>query len=40
VLHPRGNTKVLRGDALTLQLQYEDYRRLRDFTGESEPPPP
>jgi Trk K+ transport system NAD-binding subunit len=40
VLHPRGNTKVQRGDVLTLQMQYEDYRRLREFTGESEPPPP
>lgn len=37
VLHPRGNTKVQRGDVLTVQLEYQDYRRLRDFTGESEP---
>jgi Trk K+ transport system NAD-binding subunit len=38
VLHPRGNTRVERGDVLTLQLQYEDYRRLREFTGEPDAP--
>jgi Trk K+ transport system NAD-binding subunit len=38
VLHPKGNTKVNRGDVLTLQLRYEDYRKLRDFTGEADPP--
>jgi len=38
VMHPRGNTRVLKGDVLTVQMEYEDYRRLRDFTGESTPP--
>jgi len=38
VLHPRGNTTVQRGDVLTLQMQYEDYARLRDFTGEADAP--
>ena len=38
ILHPRGNTQVRRGDVLTVQLEYGDYRRLRDFTGEVDPP--
>lgn len=37
LLHPRGNTHVQRGDVLTVQLEYQDYRRLREFTGEAEP---
>jgi voltage-gated potassium channel len=38
VLHPRGNTRLERGDAITVQLEYQDYRRLREFTGELDPP--
>lgn len=38
MLHPQGDTRILRGDVLTVQLSLEDYRRLRDFTCESQPP--
>jgi voltage-gated potassium channel len=38
VLHPQGEVRIQRGDELTVQLSLEDYRRLRDFTGESQPP--
>ena len=37
-LHPSGEDIVLAGDVLTLQASYQEYRRLRAFTGESEPP--
>lgn len=37
-LHPQGNTRVLRGDKLTVQAAYPDYLRLREFTGEGTPP--
>lgn len=36
--HPRGNTQLQSGDELTLQASYEDYLKLREFTGESRPP--
>lgn len=37
-LHPPGEQVIQRADALTLQATYQDYRRLRAFTGESKPP--
>jgi Trk K+ transport system NAD-binding subunit len=37
-LHPPGNTLIEPGDLLTLQAEYEDYRKLRDFTLEAEAP--
>jgi Trk K+ transport system NAD-binding subunit len=37
-LHPPGEQVIQGGDALTLQATYQDYRRLRDFTGEVKPP--
>ena len=37
-LHPPGSTVIEPGDALTLQAEYDDYRRLRDFTLEGEAP--
>ena len=37
-LHPRGNTVLQQGDGLVLQASWEDYRRLRAFTGEAEAP--
>jgi voltage-gated potassium channel len=37
-LHPPGNTTIEEGDALTLQAEYENYRKLRDFTLEAEAP--
>ena len=36
--HPRGNTQLLSGDELTLQASYDDYLKLREFTGETRPP--
>jgi voltage-gated potassium channel len=37
-LHPNGEWKLQPGDLLTIQAEYPDYRRLRAFTGEAEPP--
>jgi Trk K+ transport system NAD-binding subunit len=37
-LHPNGSDTIQAGDVLTLQASYADYRRLRAFTCESEPP--
>ncbi|WP_163998145.1 potassium channel family protein [Pyxidicoccus caerfyrddinensis] len=37
-LNPGGDEVVQAGDVLTLQASYPDYRRLRAFTCESEPP--
>ncbi|MET0403883.1 MAG: NAD-binding protein [Cystobacter sp.] len=37
-LHPPGNTVIQAGDTLTLQAEYEDYRKLREFTQEAEAP--
>jgi len=37
-LHPAGNTRIEPGDALTVQAEYEDYRKLRAFTQEAEAP--
>jgi Trk K+ transport system NAD-binding subunit len=37
-LHPNGEQLVQAGDILTLQAEYPDYRRLRAFTGEAQPP--
>lgn len=37
-LHPPGSTAVKAGDALTIQATWQDYRQLRAFTRESEPP--
>jgi voltage-gated potassium channel len=37
-LHPSGEEVILAGDVLTLQAEYPDYRRLRAFTCEAEPP--
>jgi len=37
-LHPSGDTRIEAGDALTIQAEYEDYRKLRAFTRESEAP--
>jgi voltage-gated potassium channel len=37
-VHPRGATVVAAGDLLTVQSLYEDYRKLRGFTGEAAPP--
>jgi voltage-gated potassium channel len=38
VLHPSGDAVLQEGDALTVQAEYHDYRRLRTFAGESESP--
>lgn len=38
VLHPQGNTHVQRGDVLTVQCEYKDYLKLRQFTAEEVPP--
>jgi Trk K+ transport system NAD-binding subunit len=37
-LHPAGETRIEAGDAITLQAEYKDYRQLRAFTLEAEPP--
>jgi Trk K+ transport system NAD-binding subunit len=37
-LHPPGSTLIEPGDLLTLQAEYDDYRKLRDFTLETEAP--
>jgi Trk K+ transport system NAD-binding subunit len=37
-LHPQGDQLIQAGDLLTLQAEYPDYRRLRAFTGEAQPP--
>jgi voltage-gated potassium channel len=37
-LHPRGETPIAGGDVLTVQSTWDDYRALREFTGESTPP--
>ena len=37
-LHPPGEQVIQRGDALTLQATYKDYRMLRAFTGDTKPP--
>jgi Trk K+ transport system NAD-binding subunit len=37
-LHPQGDQLIQAGDILTLQAEYPDYRRLRAFTGEAQPP--
>jgi Trk K+ transport system NAD-binding subunit len=37
-LHPNGDEVIQPGDVLTLQAAYPDYRRLRAFTRETEPP--
>ena len=36
--HPSGDQLIQSGDVLTLQAEYPDYRRLRAFTGEVQPP--
>lgn len=37
-LHPRGQTQIASGDVLTVQCLYDEYRTLREFTGEQSPP--
>lgn len=37
-LHPSGDEVIQAGDELTLQATYQEYRKLRDFTGEGQPP--
>ncbi|MEO7093804.1 MAG: NAD-binding protein [Polyangiales bacterium] len=37
-LHPRGETTIAAGDVLTVQCTWDDYRALREFTGEATPP--
>lgn len=37
-LHPNGDQQIQAGDLLTLQAEYPDYRQLRAFTGEAQPP--
>ena len=37
-LHPPADTRLQAGDTLTVQAEYEDYRRLRAFTQEIEAP--
>lgn len=37
-LNPAGDVAIQAGDVLTLQASYPEYRRLRSFTHESEPP--
>ena len=37
-LHPGGDERIQMGDILTLQAEYSDYRQLRAFTGEAQPP--
>ncbi|MFL5322203.1 MAG: potassium channel family protein [Myxococcaceae bacterium] len=38
VFHPRGNTTLKAGDEVTLQATYENYLKLREFTGEKTAP--
>jgi voltage-gated potassium channel len=37
-LHPNGEDRIQTGDLVTMQAEYSDYRRLRAFTGEAQPP--
>ncbi|MBL8951363.1 MAG: NAD-binding protein [Myxococcaceae bacterium] len=37
-LHPPGETKIAKADCLTVQCRYDEYRTLREFTGEQAPP--
>ncbi|HLL03840.1 MAG TPA: NAD-binding protein [Myxococcaceae bacterium] len=37
-LHPGGDERIQMGDRVTLQAEYTDYRRVRAFTGEAQPP--
>lgn len=37
-LHPSGLSKIAQGDLLTVQCRYDEYRALREFTGEQAPP--
>lgn len=37
-LHPDGSTRITEGLQLTVQLEYPDYLKLRDFTGEAKAP--
>ena len=37
-LHPTGAAEIAVGDALTVQCRYEEYKKLRSFTGEERPP--
>ena len=37
-LHPGGLQKIVLNDLLTVQCRYEEYRKLREFTGEQTPP--
>lgn len=37
-LHPKGETRLAPGDVLTLQMRYEEYLALREFTKEAKPP--
>ena len=37
-LNPHGDEVIHAGDVLTLQASYPEYRRVRAFTRESEPP--
>ena len=38
VLHPGTGTVIQRGDVVTFQGSWDDYQRLRAFTGEERPP--
>lgn len=37
-VHPGGDERIQMGDRVTLQAEYTDYRRVRAFTGEAQPP--
>ena len=37
-LHPNGLMQISTGDAITVQCRYEEYLKLRTFTGEERPP--
>jgi Trk K+ transport system NAD-binding subunit len=37
-LHPKGETRLIDGDVLTVQCAYKDYLKLRKFTAEEAPP--
>jgi Trk K+ transport system NAD-binding subunit len=37
-LHPQGLIEIARGDELTVQCSYDEYLKLRTFTGETRPP--
>ncbi len=37
-LHPPGETVIAKGDQLTVQCTYSEYKTLREFTGELSPP--